>query len=87
MINKNGALFYRTSRNCEKLFKPIYRKIIGHRNRRFKRCFKKLFHKAAEKAGKYIGNNIPDKVAKQKPVIGENSKYAEEIIVSTDKIE
>ena len=39
---------------------------------------KKVVHEAT---GEFIGNKIADKIVKQKPVIDENSRNMEEIII------
>ena len=52
-----------------------------------KTASKKVVHKATEATGKFIGNTIADKIVKQKPVIDENSKIAEEIIIPPEKRE
>ena len=46
---------------------------------------KKVDHKAAEAKGEYIGNKISDKIVKGKPVIDENSRNIEEIVIPTEK--
>ena len=48
---------------------------------------KKAAHKAAETTGKFIGNKIADKIVKQKPVIDENSRNVEKIIIPPVKRE
>ena len=42
---------------------------------------KKGLYKAAEAAGEFMGNKIADKNVKPKPVIGENRRNVEEIII------
>ena len=56
---------------------------------------KKVVHKAAEETSEFIGNKIVhavaklnnEKILKQKPVINENSRNVEEIIIPLEKIE
>ena len=58
-----------------------------------KNASKKVVHKAAEETSEFIGNKIVDAVAKlndekilkQKPVINENSRNVEEIIIPREK--
>ena len=60
-----------------------------------KSASKKVVRKVAEATGKFIGNKIADAVAKskddkiikQKPVIDENSRNVEEIIIPPEKRE
>ena len=60
-----------------------------------KNASKKVVHKAAEETSEFIGNKIVDAVAKlnnekilkQKPVINENSRNVEEIIIPPEKKE
>ena len=53
-----------------------------HRTRCSKNCDQKVAHKAAEEL---IGNQIPDKIVKPKPVSDTNSRYFEEIIIPSEK--
>ena len=46
---------------------------------------KKVVHKAAEATGEFIGKKIADKIVKQNPVIDENSRNVEEIILPPEK--
>ena len=46
---------------------------------------KKAFHKAAEATDKFMGNKIADKIMKPKLAADENSRNAEEIIISLEK--
>ena len=46
---------------------------------------KKEVHKAAEATGQFIGNKIADTILKWKPVIDENSRNVEEIVVPPEK--
>ena len=46
-----------------------------------KTASKKEFYKAAEGTGEFLIIKIADKVLKQKPVIDENSRNVEEIII------
>ena len=50
-----------------------------------KTASKKVVHKAAESIDEFVGNNIADKIVKQKPVIDENSGNVEEIIILPEK--
>ena len=51
-----------------------------------KTASKKVVHKAAEAIDEFVGNNIADKIVKQKPVIDENSGNVEEIIILPEKV-
>ena len=44
-------------------------------------------HKAAEATCEFIGNKIADKTEEQKPVIEENSRNVEKIIIPPEKRE
>ena len=44
----------------------------------------KIVHKAAQATGEFIGNKIADKIVKPKPVIDENSRNLEQIIISPE---
>ena len=46
---------------------------------------KKVIHKVAEARGEFLGNKIADKVVKQKPIIDENLRNVEEIIIPSEK--
>ena len=48
---------------------------------------KKVVHKAAETTGEFIANKIGDKILKQKPVIFENSRNVEEMIILPEQRE
>ena len=48
---------------------------------------KKVVHKAPEATGEFIGNKIVDKIVKTKPVIDENPRNVEEIIIPPEKRE
>ena len=48
---------------------------------------KKVVHKAAEGTGEVIGNKIADKIEKPKPVIDENLRHVEEIVILPQKRE
>ena len=50
----------------------------------FKNC-KKVVHKAAEATDRFMGNKIADKIMKPKLTADENSRNAEEIIISLEK--
>ena len=52
-----------------------------------KTASKKTVQKAAEATDEFIGNKTLDKIAKQKPVIDENSKNLEEIVIPPEKRE
>ena len=47
----------------------------------------KVVHKAAEKASEFVGSKIADKIVKEKPVIDENSRKDEEVIIQPEKTE
>ena len=69
-------------------FSNKYRKkIIGYRARCFKNCFQKVVHKAAKATDEFIGNNIAEKIVKQKLVIDEISINVDEIIIPPEKKE
>ena len=46
---------------------------------------KKVVHKAAEATDRFMGNKIADKIMKPKLAADENSRNAEEIIISLEK--
>ena len=46
-----------------------------------KTAFKKVALKAAEEISEMIGNKIADKIVKTKPVLDENSRNVEEIVI------
>ena len=46
---------------------------------------RKVVHKAGEATGKFIGNKISDKIVKPNPLPAENSRNAEEIVISPEK--
>ena len=53
----------------------------------FKNSDQKAAQKAAEATGEFIENKIADKIVKTKPMLDENSRNAEEIIIPPDKRE
>ena len=50
-----------------------------------KTVFKEVVHKTAKATGDLIGNKIDEKSVKPKPVIDENSKNIEEIVIPPKK--
>ena len=50
-----------------------------------KAASKKLAHKAAEATAEFIGDKITYKIVKTKPVVDENSKNVEEIVIPPGK--
>ena len=50
-----------------------------------KTASKKVVHKAAETTGKFIGKKIVDKIVKQNPIMDENSRNVEKIILPPEK--
>ena len=52
-----------------------------------KTASKIVVHKAAEATGEFKGNKVTDKIVKQKPVIDENSRDAEKVIIPPEKRE
>ena len=48
---------------------------------------KKVIHKAAEATGEFLETKITGKIVKTKPVIDENPRNVEEIIIPPEKIE
>ena len=50
-----------------------------------KSASKKVVHKPAEATGEFLENKIAEKIVKQKPVIDENSRNVEEIIIPPEK--
>ena len=52
-----------------------------------KTASKKVVHKPAAATGEFIGNKIADKIVKKNPVIDENSRNVEEIIIPPEKRE
>ena len=48
---------------------------------------KKVIHKAAEATGEILETKITGKIVKTKPVIDENPRNVEEIIILPEKIE
>ena len=64
------------------IFSNKYRKqLLDTQLDALKTASKKVFHKAAEATGEFLIIKIADKVLKQKPVIDENSRNVEEIII------
>ena len=69
-------------------FARKYRKqLLGKELDVLKTAFKKGVHKATEATNEFIGNKIADKIVKAKPVIDENSRNIEEIIILPEKRE
>ena len=54
---------------------------------RFKNSDQKAAQKATEATGEFIENKIADKIVKTKPMLDENSRNVEEIIIPPDKRE
>ena len=52
-----------------------------------KTATKKVAHKAAEATREFIGNKITDQTLKPKPMLHENSRNVEEIIIEPEKKE
>ena len=52
----------------------------------WKTASKRVIHESAEAAAEFLGNKIADKIVKVKPVINENSRNAEQIIVHQKRI-
>ena len=46
---------------------------------------KKVVHKTAEATGELIGNKVPEKTLKPKPVLIVNSRNVEEIVIPLEK--
>ena len=75
-VKRYGFLsFVRKHRN------PLLDKWLGS----LKTASKKVVHKAAEATGEFIGKKIADKIVKQNPVMDENSRNVEEIILPPEK--
>ena len=68
-------------------FSNKYKKSLATRLDALKRASKKVVHKAAEATCEFIGNKIADKTEEQKPVIEENSRNVEKIIIPPEKRE
>ena len=52
-----------------------------------KTAYKKLVHKVAEATSEFKGNKTANKIVKTKPVIDENSRNVEELIILPEKRE
>ena len=52
-----------------------------------KTASKKVVHKAAEATEEFIGNKVPEKIIKPKSLSYQNSRNAEEIIISSENRE
>ena len=52
-----------------------------------KTASRKVVHKAVEATGEFIGSKIADKIVKQKPLVNENLRNVEEMIILPEKRE
>ena len=52
-----------------------------------KTASRKVVHKAVEATGEFIGSKIADKIVKQKPLVNENLRNIEEMIILPEKRE
>ena len=50
-----------------------------------KAAFIKVVHKTAEGTAEFIGNKIADKIVKPNPVLTDNSRNVEEIVIPPEK--
>ena len=50
-----------------------------------KTASKRVVHKAAEATGEFLGNKIADKIMNPKPLLAQNSRNDEEIVIPPEK--
>ena len=100
LINRDDALFYETKnkkihqriwifvickKSIQQLRKNNYWILLLKQYWMLWKLFQKIVYKTAEATGEFTENKVDEKTVKPKPIIGENSRNIEEIVIASKK--